>query len=705
MLVPNPLINEVQKLFHGPPASNTRRSGVSNVFKLGLAISVLLLVTGPLFLSRASWLSDVTGVNIDLNKQVGTGIEAMSAPTVDAFEQAGGRLIQQADQTFGKRLDQFSQIAAAQLQSANQILTGAISSIDADISKQLGDADELLEKRLGNIDTIAAKSAMTVEDVVARLILLGCIMIFAACAVWRLYVLGLPSWTAERDHSFFKWLRGNWWSLTWQLGGAAVAVGLLFGVFWLTGPHGNISKLTDQHDQAYRTALKALDFRQARYHAAQLKILDPSNESYLGYELKANLLQDVLMRPALYQTLAGLRELSFRMSQAQTYLAEDPDIRVVGALLAWNSGGTRAHQYIAAVLCNDALTRHTHDDELKGDFVLRPLAIEYLKNYLLNPIPNDLTKLLLPPPTTDESGSVKIAIGSHPSAQTVVKYPSTEELHATLQKAEELPKGAAANGDRLTEASGPMSHLIKFDQIVRTLYRQEIPAYIKMLEADRKFNNPAFASEKAQQATLRQNAARTIASAWQMLDQILATDTDLADSSATIRSMMLNDVILTKADAYTNYTADDKTNKVAYSSADHQAFIASYIDGHLTDDTTGKVKQYLLAQKAAMGAANDKDLSDFAAAMVEVDKMANGQPTGTDFTRAKAAAILAAKLGLFTCGSEDCKSESVLTTQFASSIKDTYSKDHPDASENALFAANLDPDLRLAYKTTATILW
>jgi len=696
----------------GNPFRSTREPMRTAKALKPIALAVIFLSSIVLLSPvQGSWLSDATGINIDINKQVGTGIEAMSAPTVDAFQQAGTRLIDQADQKFAARLAQAGTIVAqagtiatAAIQSINQTLTGTISSIDADISNQLAAADELLEKRLGNIDTIAAKATLTVESVVARLIFLGCIMIFAACAVWRIYVLGYPSWSAERDHSSKGWLKKNWWQLTWQLGGAAVALLVLCGLFWLSGPHGEISKLVAQHDHAYRAAMRALDFRQARYHSAQLKILDAGDQSYLGYEMKANLLQDVLMRPALYQTLAGLRELSFRMSQAQSYLGDDPDVRVVGALVAWNSGGSRAHQYVAAVLCADALSHHPRAEEINGAFVLRPLAIEYLKDYLLNPIPNELIKFLLPVATANDA-AVRIAFGP-PPIRVRAQYPTIEQLYETLKTAESPGKGATLNDIRVGEVGGPISHIIKFDQIARTLYKREIPTYINMVAASQKVDNANYpADQKGQLSTARQNSARDIASAWRSFDLALATDTDLADSVATIRSMMLNEAFLARADTYTNYSPDEVKNNVAYSSTAHQAFLDSYINTHIVGDSLATVKAYVTAQRGAFSLANAKDESDFRAAMVDFDTMSDGGVPAADFGKAKTAAVFAAKLGLFTCGSANCENNAARTTPVAITIKETYNRIHPDAPENAKFATDLDPDLRLAYNAPATVLW
>jgi hypothetical protein len=674
----------------------------------------LLLLISLLAPVQGSWLSDATGINIDINKQVGTGIEAMSAPTVQSFEQSGGRLIDQADQKFAARLGQFNDIATAQIAAVNQVLTGTISSIDGDISKQLAAADELIEKRLGNVDTIAAKSALTIENIVARLIFLGCIMIFTACAVWRLYVLGFPSWTAQRDHSVKDWVKKNWWQLTWQVGGAGVSLLILCGLFWITGPHGDVSKLSSQHDQAYRAAMRALDFRQARYHAAQLKILDASNQTYLGYEMKANLLQDVLMRPALYQTLSGLRELSFRMSQAQSYLGDDPDVRVVGAFVAWNSGGTKAHQYVSAVLCADALSNHSKNQEASGEFVLRPLAIEYLKDYLLNPLPDELIKVLLPTATNEANKEVTIAVGQSKPTKVRVQYPTTTQLYETLARAEQegaSPSGGPTGDIRMAEVGGPMSHIVKFDQILRALYRKEIPAYLKMIEADRKFNDPAFTDKNAF-AAARQSAARDITSAWQSFDRALATDTDLADSVAPIRSMTLNDSFLTKADAFTAYTDPEKANKVAYTSKDHKDFLDSYVVTHVVADTptaTDKLQKYVSQQRAQLVTNNDTDLTAFTAAMIEAYKMGSGQPASADFAKAKTAALLAAKLGLFTCGSGDCQSDQARPTQFAVTIGSMYTSAHQDATEQngkfVLAASTLDPDLSFAYNSVSTVLW
>jgi Type I restriction enzyme R protein N terminus (HSDR_N)/Lactonase, 7-bladed beta-propeller len=81
--------------------------------------------------------------------------------------------------------------------------------------------------------------------------------------------------------------------------------------------------------------------------------------------------------------------------------------------------------------------------------------------------------------------------------------------------------------------------------------------------------------------TSRRTFAREIAGAWKSFDDQLATDTDLVDSAAAIRSMMLNDVILTRADQFTVFSPDEQKNKVAYSGSQHQAFLDAYTDGHV----------------------------------------------------------------------------------------------------------------------------
>jgi hypothetical protein len=230
----------------------------------------------------ASWLSDRTGINIDLNKQVGTGIAAMGAPTIDAFGQTGQRLIDQMDQKLGARLASITQFTDAEVTRVQGIVTESIRTIDADIEENLNRADEIIEKRLGNVDTIMTKSALTFEGVIRRLLLTGCILVFVAVACWRIYKLGL-----------------NWTKLGWEMGGIAVSVVLLLGIFYLL-PHSDVNNLISQHMNSYDNSMRVLDFRQARYHAAQLRILDPGNEQYLALDNKATLLQDVLLRPVFY---------------------------------------------------------------------------------------------------------------------------------------------------------------------------------------------------------------------------------------------------------------------------------------------------------------------------------------------------------------------------------------------------------------------
>src|SRR5207248_4687996 len=73
-----------------------------------------------------------------------------------------------------------------------------------------------------------------------------------------------------------------------------------------TRSYGDWSSDVCSSDLEIERSLAALDLTEAKYHVSQLKILDPTKPLYRAVALKIDLVRDVLSRPALYQTAAGI---------------------------------------------------------------------------------------------------------------------------------------------------------------------------------------------------------------------------------------------------------------------------------------------------------------------------------------------------------------------------------------------------------------
>jgi len=148
-----------------------------------LVLSTLLaLVLVP---ANASWFSDRIGINIDLNKQIGTGLASMGAPVVDRFEETGNRVVDRMSHVLDDKMAKVDQIATQHEQRIQGIVQASISQVDTAIQMQIDHADEVLETRLGNADVIAAKAELGFEDVIRRLLLLGCVLVFCTAVALR----------------------------------------------------------------------------------------------------------------------------------------------------------------------------------------------------------------------------------------------------------------------------------------------------------------------------------------------------------------------------------------------------------------------------------------------------------------------------------------------------------------------------------------
>lgn len=529
--------------------------------------------------ARASWFSDKVAKNVDLKKEVGNGIAVIAQPTINSAETSGRRILEQADQIAGQRLGQVDalitkqvggvdvlleqrigqvdRIAATRLKEVDGILDKDISRIDAIAAKRIQQVDDLLnarlydvdtllkanitdvderlgaridqidqitEQRLGNVQTFAAKASSVVFSGVLWLIGFACLLIFAAAALWRVYMESAGAWPTGGT----LWSRiAGWWSkvhnrLGWQLASGAFCIAILFLIFFKVLPRGSTDDLVTTHRTAMLKSLDALDLPEARYHASQLKILDPSSGAYRGMALKIDLLRDILSRPALYQTPAGINRTLSRIEQAEAQFGEpgDADIDTLKALILFRTNPTRQGEHDAAMLCAAALKRPVSD----SGFALQPLARSYVENYLSHPLP------------AADSDSLPDA---------------PQELSPTLL-AELVEKAKADAKDR--RALTPLSHVLLYDSLVRDLTVKSVPAYRRMVEAQASIESAPPAQRGALIAG-RTAAAREVIKAWEEFDDALASHHSLDDTSAAYAVFNLKDAMVSRARAYEKSTA------------------------------------------------------------------------------------------------------------------------------------------------------
>ena len=556
----------------------------------------------------ASWLSDVTGVNIDLNKQIGTGVSGMAQPTINAFETSGHRLIENADRRaeariaqvdtvltkqlgeidriaqtriedldlrIEQRIAQIDRMAASRLDQVDRILGDNIKRVDAtaaariaqidsvlqartadvdamlkadirEIDERIGirieQLDQMTERRLGNLDTIASKSSATLSAALLRLVAFACIVIFAAAALWRIYVESTTAW--PKVGSLFARLR-QWWGavrgrLFWQVGAAAVCVLILFVGFVTTLPIDGSNALAKAHEVDFLRSMRALDLINAKYHASQLKILDPPNPVYRAYALKVDLMRDVLTRPALYQTAAGLTETIARIEQveAQFHPARDPDIETLKALVVFRTHPTRENEHRAAMLCASALDAPPPARTLAGllgrstaaaaentnEFALRPLTLAYIDNYLSHPLPVEMQP---------DAGDAEAP-----------KHYSPEQLRQILTKHRRNEKSR-----RVAQPLHALAQVLAYDQLVRDLTSSSVPAYFRMVQQQALLER-APEADRAAIVAKRNAEAQTIIGAFQTFDSAIDERRAIGESSAAYAVFALNDAIYTRARAY-----------------------------------------------------------------------------------------------------------------------------------------------------------
>src|SRR5436190_88658 len=121
--------------------------------RLPMAAAAVLLVSAA---ASGNWFSEKVAANVDLKKQIGTGIDAIAA----------------------QRIAQIDDLLKARTSDIDALLHANINDVDERLGARIQQVDDLTERRFGNVETLAAKSTATLGSAILRLIGFGCLVIF-----------------------------------------------------------------------------------------------------------------------------------------------------------------------------------------------------------------------------------------------------------------------------------------------------------------------------------------------------------------------------------------------------------------------------------------------------------------------------------------------------------------------------------------------
>jgi hypothetical protein len=462
-------------------------------------------------------------------------IDGMAARRLDQLDRIAQGNIKVIDENLKKRIEQVDEVLGRRIDQVDGVIANSIERVDQVLAEKIQKIDELSEQRIGNLDLIATKASLSVESSLARFVGIACLVVFAACAVWRLYSVGFRNWIVSQNVA--EWFRLSAWPLAWQVGGAAICMLLLWGVIWLipSQPAKELAQLQKEHEAGLSSSFVSLDYRRASYHASQLRLIVPGESKYRGADLKALVMRDLFMRPALRSTTAGVFDLANRIEQAQVLLGEaDLDLEVAKAFLQWQVGSSRRDEYLAAVRCANALEMHAATADAGQvdwqSFPLADLALCYLNNYLAMPMPL----------------SVVGADGQPTKGRDATPTQSAATMdNKRLSEISRKAMAAGLNPARPKVSLTSLGHVLEYDRLVRLHYPRISHHYGQMVRAHAMW----IASEKKNQEAVnaRMVQAQEVIKCWNELDVAISTNGRLNGTTAPLALFSLNDVYYVRA--------------------------------------------------------------------------------------------------------------------------------------------------------------
>jgi hypothetical protein len=443
-------------------------------------------------------------------------VESMGTGLVKKLDEAVDRNLHTADAILKERSAQLGRIVADSLGQADHILEARITQLD-----------EAVALRLGNVDVIASKQRIGLEETLVRTaVLLGLLafVVFVLRTLWNQLA------TVQKRLGERRGIDRVWGYAAWllrpallQIAAAAAAVLVIYALYdrLPLGARKQAAELAAMHRREMAASLARFDFSRTRFHASQLEILLPEQGAYFqAMAGKAELLRDLVMRPALLATRENVSRVVERVQALERQLGDraDPDVLTLKALVLWQVGDSKRDEHTAASYCARALRLSP------GGFALAPLARHYIRAFLRAPY--------LAPDTP---------------------------YGRDAESLQDLRLLAAAPVVR--DAGFPLAPMLALDRLMARLDRELVPAYLEMLEAHAQVvrlapprrsgrgsrgeagGPPALVEARKQ----RSQAAQRVLSAWRTFDQGIDDIPGLAGQSAILAIFRLNDATRTRA--------------------------------------------------------------------------------------------------------------------------------------------------------------
>lgn len=495
-------------------------------------------------------------------------LDSMAEARIGQVDKSLVGRINQLDSRAAARITQVDSVLESRIGQLDGILDDSLDRVDLILSERLDQFDEIAEARIGNVDAVAAKATLNLEQSGMRLVGATCLLVFFAASVWSIYKFVYLEWQSvpESVHGLraklqYWWqLKGVKYKLAGSVVGVAIAIAILQAGIWVmpSGSAEAMNALVETHETSYVSSLAALDFRRSTFHAGQLCVLDPSQTRYRAYLQKASLMRDVFSRPNLRSTLSGLSDVSFRLDQVDSLMRQsghsDPDLDVLKAFLIWESGPVRLQEYTAAVYARQAidqmvLNASDTNTDLK-QHTLSLLALNYLDNYMSNPLPDRVLQ--------------EAIIAKNKAASGDSKEIETEVVSLDQFKTSRTAGANKFMTSDMNEKFVGLSHILHFDRLSRDLFSSSMAEYTKMVAANAQLLALADTAEQdeVQRLTnIRATSAKAVVNAWVEFDSELSRQNLLAASSSSLVVFRLRDAMYSRAKWYTQLS--DNRNALA----------------------------------------------------------------------------------------------------------------------------------------------
>lgn len=457
-------------------------------------------------------------------------LDAIARKRIDQIAVQSKDVISHASAEATRLLAEADALLTRRLEDVRQLVHSSIQEADAMAEARINQFDEMAGRRIGNLDVVATKLSLSTERMMLRIATLGAFVGFLGFALWRLFVEAGAAWQKQPLTKDVK-LGGKVMHtardasprLVAQLVLAGSCAGFLYFLADFLPKHAErrAAAQVTHHEDAIGAALAAYDFPGVKYHASQLGVLRPDATVVTrAIVRKADLLQTIFTRPAVLQSVGGVRHVMVDIAALERdQPAPDPDVLVLKAYVLWQVGATRSDEYEAAVLCADALEMPAGD--LPGGFMLDSLAYNYLDAFLHDPY--------------------------QPIEVTQVSNNDLERLRRVFQ--------ATASTAVATEESLQFQHIVEYNRLVADLDRASATAYLEMLSAHADHQLARRGWKKGQAATPAMIAARDrrleqagkVVTAWRVFDEALESSPWLADDPTSLAAFTLDDAVLTHA--------------------------------------------------------------------------------------------------------------------------------------------------------------